>query len=92
MRRKHWLIVGGAGFLGGVVTSLIAVNLLSPDASGYKLLTGPVGIIAPEATEQGYLGAVFSNEPSRSLYIVEVSRAVPADATHVIVGDRIYFR
>jgi S1-C subfamily serine protease len=86
MRRAEWLI-GGAGFVGGVVACLVAVALLAPDSWRYKTMTRPVGIVPAGAEKHGYLGATFSNEPSRSLYIVEVWNATREDSAHVMVGD-----
>lgn len=52
-------------------------------------MTGPVGIIPAGAEKRGYLGATFSNEPSRSLYIAEVSNAEREGSAQVMVGDRV---
>jgi S1-C subfamily serine protease len=88
MRPKQWFI-SGAAFVAGVIACLIAVFLLSPNSWRSTTLSGPVAIAPPGAADRGYLGAVFSNEPSRSLYIADVSRPAANDSDPLNVGDRL---
>jgi len=49
----------------------------------------PRGRPPVETKDRGYLGATFSNEPLRSLYVADVSPAIGEDPAHLVIGDRV---
>src|SRR5690349_24453982 len=88
MPRGSWLFVLGV-LTGTALTFATGFILSAIREPRYTNMTGPVAIIRREDTKHGYLGIEFSNEPSRSLYVADCSRAVAADGQTIRVGDRL---
>jgi S1-C subfamily serine protease len=94
-------VIIGAGVAVGVVGCLVILAALRSGEAGYSNMTGPVAIVsggaggadgasaARDASNRGYLGVEFSNEPGRSLVVASVSPAVSGDPGHLRPGDRV---
>jgi len=82
---RTFLVLAIGAIVGSAITIVITDAVRKPR---WENITGPVAVISTAATQHGYLGLRFSNEPNRSLIVVENSR--PADAAADITpGDRL---
>ena len=87
MWRSIFLIL--AGVFVGAFTTLLVLSTFPDWLPRSGNLMGPVAVISSESMRHGYLGITFSNEPGRSLFVVDAPSAIAGDAAHIAVGDRV---
>lgn len=87
MLKSVMVFIGGA--LAGALAMAIIVSIVGSEPFATHTLKGPVAIYVPPDTTRGYLGVTFSNEPSRSLYVAEVTRPNSPGEPTIFVGDRL---